>query len=179
MSNLFVLVAGPPGSGKTTLAEPLAVKLGLPLIAKDAIKEALMDALGPPSSVEESRRIGRAASATLIAVAKTSHGAVLENAFTAEAVPSLRSLPGSIVEVRCTVPRELALFRYRERAAYRHAGHLDDLRAEAEIWNAELVIPLGVGPIVGVDTSAPVDIDALAQDIAATAASRSALGRLS
>jgi predicted kinase len=43
---LFVLVAGWPGSGKSTLAAALAPELGLPLLAKDEIKEALMDALG-------------------------------------------------------------------------------------------------------------------------------------
>ena len=39
---LFVVVSGPPGSGKSAVAEPLARELGLPLIAKDTIKEALM-----------------------------------------------------------------------------------------------------------------------------------------
>jgi hypothetical protein len=36
----FVLVAGWPGSGKSTLAAALAAELGLPLLAKDEIKEA-------------------------------------------------------------------------------------------------------------------------------------------
>lgn len=35
----FVLVAGRPGSGKSTLAAALAAELGLPLLAKDEIKE--------------------------------------------------------------------------------------------------------------------------------------------
>ena len=43
---MFVLVAGPPGSGKSSLAAPLAKELGLPLLAKDEIKEALMSELG-------------------------------------------------------------------------------------------------------------------------------------
>jgi predicted kinase len=41
---VFVLVAGPPGSGKSTLARPLAAELGLPLLVKDAVKEALIGA---------------------------------------------------------------------------------------------------------------------------------------
>ncbi len=43
----FVLVAGWPASGKSTLARALAAELGLPLLAKDEIKEALMDGLRP------------------------------------------------------------------------------------------------------------------------------------
>jgi hypothetical protein len=168
---VFVVVSGPPGSGKTTLAVPLAAKLGLPLIAKDVIKEALMDALGPPSSVEDSRQIGRAAGATMIAVAKTSPGAVLENAFTTEAVPSLRSLPGTVVEVRCVVPRELALARYRERATTRHSGHMDALRTESEIWSDDLITPLGFGSVIEVDTSTNVDLNEVVRRIRAAASS--------
>src|SRR5262249_62157936 len=52
---LFVLVAGWPGSGKSTLAAALAPELGLPLLAKDEIKEALMDALGAPATVADSQ----------------------------------------------------------------------------------------------------------------------------
>ena len=36
----FVVVSGPPASGKTTLARAIAPALGLPLVAKDTIKEA-------------------------------------------------------------------------------------------------------------------------------------------
>ncbi len=146
---------------------PLAARLELPLIAKDVIKEALMDTLGAPSTVEESRRLGRAASTTMLAVAQTSHGAVLENAWTAEAVPALRSLPGTIVEVRCRCSKELALTRYRERATSRHDGHLDAMREDSEIWNDRLLMPLGLGPLVEVDTSTEVDLNDLVNRIRA------------
>jgi hypothetical protein len=53
---MFVLVAEPPGSGKSTLARPLASELGLPLLAKDDVKEALMGEMGVPGDVCESRR---------------------------------------------------------------------------------------------------------------------------
>ena len=52
-----MLVGGWPASGKTTLARALAVELGAPYLSKDEVKEALMDALGTPATVEESRRL--------------------------------------------------------------------------------------------------------------------------
>jgi ATPase family associated with various cellular activities (AAA) len=53
----FVVVSGPPASGKTTLARAIAPALGLPLIAKDTIKEALMSVL-PVPDIETSRAAG-------------------------------------------------------------------------------------------------------------------------
>ena len=57
----FVLVAGWPGSGKNTLAAALAAELGLPLLAKDEIKEALVEGLCRPETVAASQRLGRVA----------------------------------------------------------------------------------------------------------------------
>jgi hypothetical protein len=58
----FVLVAGWPGSAKSTLAAALASELGLPLPTKDEIKEALMEGLGRPGTAAAPQRLGRAAS---------------------------------------------------------------------------------------------------------------------
>jgi len=76
---LFVLVAGWPGSGKSTLAAALAPRLGLPLLAKDEIKEALMDALGCPQTVADSQRLGQAAVLAMLRVARCYPGAVLDS----------------------------------------------------------------------------------------------------
>jgi len=170
---IFVLVAGPPGSGKTTLAKPLASKLGLPLLAKDAIKEALMDALGTPVTVEQSRDLGRAAVRAILAVARTCPGAVLDSPFYPESAPDLKALPGRIVEIRCRCPRELALTRYRARSATRHPGHLDAHRTDEELWSDQLLQTLGAGPLIDVDTSGEIDIDSLSRQVEAAAADSS------
>src|SRR6185295_8584245 len=60
---MYVLVSGLPGSGKTTIAAPLATALDLPLLARDSIKESLWDALGA-GDLAWSRRLGAASAET-------------------------------------------------------------------------------------------------------------------
>jgi predicted kinase len=151
----FVLVGGWPGSGKTTLSRALASELGVPHLAKDVVKEALMDALGAPPDVEASRRLGRAAVHALLAVAQGYPAAVIDSTWYPYAEPLARSLPGPVVEVRCRVPLEVARERYLLRV--RDERHLDGLRDETELWGEE-VAPLGLGPLLEVDTSGAVDV---------------------
>jgi predicted kinase len=161
VSSLFVLVGGWPGSGKSTLALALAADLALPLLAKDEIKEALADGLGPPLDVAASQRLGRAAVLAMLRVAARCPGAVLDSTWFDYTRPHLVALPGRLVEVRTVLSREEARSRYDARAGRRHPGHLDRRRTEDELWGRP-VPPLGVGPLVEVDTGGPVDVPALA-----------------
>ncbi len=161
-AGVFVLVGGWPGSGKTTLAGALAAELGTALLSKDVVKELLMRSRGRPGSVEESRGLGREAVLELLRLAKTKPGAVLDSTWFPYTEPLVRTLPGELVEVRCLVPVEVARQRYRSRC--RDPGHFDELRTDEELWGVP-VAPLGVGPLIEVDTSGVVDIGAVASSV--------------
>jgi hypothetical protein len=68
--------------------------------------------------------------------------------------------------MRCRCPREGAQQRYQARST-RHTGHLDDQRPPEELWNEHHLTPLGLGPLIEVDTTAPVDIAGLAEQVRA------------
>ena len=157
--NGFVLVGGWPASGKTTVARALATELGVAYLSKDELKEALMDRLGVPSTVQQSRHLGAAAVAVVLRAARGCPAAVIDSTWFPYSLPLVLDLPGPFVEVRCRIPIGLAQERYRRRT--RDERHLDGLRSEAELWGEDLA-PLGVGPLVEVDTTERVDFSALA-----------------
>lgn len=78
----IVLVSGAPAAGKTSIAVPLARLLGVPLFAKDDIKETLIDVLGDrDGDLGWSRTVGGAAMELLWKLAERAPAAVLEANF--------------------------------------------------------------------------------------------------
>ena len=159
---MYIVVTGPPGSGKSTLARSLADELGLPLLAKDTVKQALVESLGAPG-VEESRLLGRAAVQVLLAVAREAGGGVLDSVWVdKEAARAKLARLGDVAEVFCRCDVETMHRRYAARAATRPAGWFDLDRDEPELWPAVALEPLAGGwPVVEVDTSRPVDVTGL------------------
>jgi predicted kinase len=166
----IVVVAGIPGSGKTTLARRLAPELGLPLISKDTIKEALFEALGT-GDIDWSQKLGRASHVVMYATARDARSAVLESHFwRGISEEELRRLGRPLVQVYCRCPIEIAVDRYRRRAGSpdRHQGHLPEHQSDAatERWRTENPEPLNLdGALLEVVTTAPVDIARLASQV--------------
>ena len=169
-SGFAILVNGLPAAGKTTLARVLARQLGLPLFSKDTIKEAHADVLGTERAGWQQRRwnkaIGAAASETLWALlADAPAGAVLESTwpagvrhFVVQGLARAGNPPAA--EIWCDTPLETARQRFEARHP-RHPIHGDLLTDdEWEFWR-RTAMPLAVGPILRVDTTRPVDAQAI------------------
>jgi predicted kinase len=164
-SRRLVYVSGAPGSGKTSLAIPLAAELGYTLLAKDRIKETLHDALGAPEPDRAwSRRLGGAAMELLWALAADAPAVVIEANFRPYSQyerAKLSGLAAHPVEVHCACPPELAIQRYNARTT--HPVHVvTTLQLEAM---AEYEQPVGIGTLVTVDTSVTVDVNAVASAV--------------
>ena len=56
---MYVVLTGPPASGESTLSHALAGELGLPLLAKDTIEQALLDELGAVDGHQVAERVRR------------------------------------------------------------------------------------------------------------------------
>jgi predicted kinase len=162
-----VYISGRPGAGKTSLAFPLAAELGYSLVTKDMVKETLHDALYVPGDGENdlawSRRLGAASFALLWTLAASAGDMVIEANFDPhndEALGQLRGLGGRTVEVHCACPAEVAHARYNARS--RHEVHQSTRPLSAM---AKYDRPVGVGPLITVDTTRPVDVASVAAEV--------------
>jgi len=170
---LVVVVNGVPGSGTSMLGRQLAEELGVPLLSRDVIKEAVADALPPdavPADVESRHGAGQSAlgagasNAIWALLACSPVGGVMESWFWPRDAGYVRAgLRGAgldhevVPEVWCDLPVDLARHRFEARAGARHVVHgpragLDDFWATVR----DAARPLGLGPVHRVDTSAPV-----------------------
>jgi predicted kinase len=135
----WLVVTGLPATGKSTLARVLAVRYRLPVIAKDRIKESLLDLL-PPGDDAASRRLSDASFAVLFRLAadlaQARVDAILEGNF--RPGEHERELPATsravvVAQVLCRVPEPIRLERLAARAGdpARHPGHRDAAQAAA------------------------------------------------
>lgn len=167
-----VLVNGVPASGKSTIARGIGERMGIPVLALDAVKEALFDELGHRDAEREwGRTLNRASIGaiwSLLAGFPPDAAVVVEAWFRLPPHQVVldglaRAGIGRWVEVWCHATPETLVARYRARA--RHPGHpapedyVDELARLATI-----ATPMRLAPCLAVDTTdrADVDLDAIA-----------------
>ena len=165
-------MTGVPGSGKTTLGRDLAEELGATFVSLDTAKEGLW----PTATWTDGWALRRAAEAEVLARARAAaDGAVLdiwispgrdENRMTS----MLAGWPEPVVQVACVVAADLAVERFvaRDRSFGPH-GIIDAPILQRIRDAVPLMGPLGLGPYLEMDTSAPVDVRALVVRIRAAA----------
>ncbi|WP_180968929.1 AAA family ATPase [Microbacterium aurantiacum] len=172
MADRLIVVNGIAGAGKTTLAGPLAGELGIPLVSKDAIKEALGDAI---DAHLPTRSVGALATDALWRLAGMLDGTVMvesvwlsgrDEDWFRRGWESIGSPSG--IELWCEAPREVMRDRYLTRP--RHRVHDDQARMAEWESAAAVAAPITDLPLLRVDTSTAVDISALAASVRRTLA---------
>jgi predicted kinase len=172
-TSIAVLVNGLPGSGKTTLAMALAAELGWPCLSRDAIKERL-SAQNPDDA---SNIVGAVAMRELWREAAELPAFVAESWWfrprDLEFALSGLELAGveTVVEVWCEAPPALARSRFESRERGAVHAIVGDVDAKWAEWSAGAE-PLGICPVLRVDTTRPVDIGDLRGKVAGLTAER-------
>ena len=129
----MIIIAGIPGTGKTTFARYLSGKMKVPMCSKDILKEHLFDTIGFGNR-EEKVRLGIAAMDLLYHFAdehlKIGLPVILENNFENISKPGLMKLIDTYKCRTVTIkfycePAVLAnRFLIRDRSPERHRGHV-------------------------------------------------------
>ena len=154
----LVVVSGPAGAGKTTLAHTVAAAIGCPAVCRDEIKEGMVQTLGGDYEAApgdwlthsatlvffEALRVLLEARVTLVAEAAFQDGAWRPN------LEPLADL-AHIRIIRCQV--DPATARQRMNGRRRRVAHPDaSLAGDAEYYDEFVPISMAV-PTIDVDTS--------------------------
>lgn len=167
MASQIILVNGLPAAGKTTLATALTRVLDVPMISRDAVKEALYDALDPRIPIP---KLAAFASASIWQLAGFFNDTVILESFwlkdrDLKYVQAGLQVAGAgdVVEIWCDAPPAVSRQRYISRLRDGVHGDPDRLQEYAR-WVAEAV-PLHLCPVITVNTEGDVDVIGLGEQL--------------
>lgn len=172
-----VLVNGIPASGKSTVSRGIADRMGWPLLALDTIKDPFLEVLGGGDRLFN-RTLGRASYQAIWSVVGEAPAGttfivdawfgfqpreVLEDHLRKAGVEQT-------FEIWCHAPGDVLAERYGARLDQRPAGHPGAAYIPELIELAKRAEPLRRGPLFDVDTTKPIDFDAITAWLRATMA---------
>ncbi|WP_227983492.1 AAA family ATPase [Nocardia spumae] len=168
MGKLLVLVNGLPGAGKSTTGRALARTLDARFLSKDTVKDALANCVDDAADLPE---LGGIAMDAIWALARATNSAVVVDSWwfaprdREHARRGIaRAAADRTVEVWCDATEPVARARYASRHRPSYYGDAQRLVTHWDIW-ARAAAPLGLTPVVTVDTTSPVDYVTLADRI--------------
>lgn len=165
----LLMVNGVPASGKSSLARAISRETGWPLLGLDTVKTPFLEVL---ENVDRAgnRLLGKASYKAVFSIMEQSpEGAtfVVDAWFGFQPLGLLEEhikMAGitCIAELWCHAPPEVLAERYSDRASSRAAGHPGLSYVPELVELAKRAEPFRLGPVLDIDTTAPQDIDVVA-----------------
>ena len=172
---MCIVVSGLPASGKSTVGQAVARRLGLPFLDKDAFLERLFASSDAPGGDAWRRRLSSESNVLFEQAAVGCERAVLVSHWRPGGLPGPSGTPtewihahfDKVVELYCVCPAMTAVERFKRRE--RHIGHNDSNRTHEELidWFSEYAghLPMGLGALVEVRSNQAVDPDTVARRV--------------
>jgi len=164
----LVMVNGVPASGKSSVATMLARETGWPLLSLDTVKNPFLEEI---EGVDRpfNRKLGRASLKAMFAIlsdAPAGTTVIIDAWFGFQPREFVQELiahsgVGEVAEIWCSAPPETIGARYASRASNRLPGHPGAEYAPELVALAASAEPFGYGPVLTVDTTGHLDIQAV------------------